>query len=641
MRARELTLKFAGCGRTEGRVEEAGHQRRRLIHERIVSPGVGAGPGLPEVRPGGGEAHGPARSQRRQRVLRYAWPGNGLESSVRVTSFRIKNFRSIETAEVPLTDLTCLVGANNEGKSNILRAAIVATSQMLGIGNTARPYMARRRYPGDVVDFIPHRDLPRDNPGAKPSVEITLHLTDSECSAFHTELGHKINGELRFKIDLQKPGSSGVTVLKQKSGGALTEKSPEIAEFVGRRLRLEYIPAVRTAEQAVDVVRRLVADQLRVLRRDKEYLKALESVRELEEPLLRSIERDLVVSLGEFLPDLSAIQILRSGTHVAGPLGSSIDVEVDDGVATDLAAKGDGVQSLAAIALARRAAQRIGDDDHHLILAIEEPETHLHPAAIRRLRTVLREISQEQQVILTTHSPLLIDTEKPSANVVVENQTARPARRVSDIRECLGVAVADNLTSARLVVLVEGPGDAAAISALLSSSSERLADVLLSGELMLEPLNGASKLSAHASAMRATACSIFASLDGDEAGIDAVNAAVSSGRIATSDYMLMSRRGMKESEFEDLLKFSAYRHQLEAEFGVRIPAALANGKGPKWSDKLQSALKSKYKLGNKYEIGRAKALVSEVVVAAGRDSLNAAGRTAIDQLATELERRLS
>ena len=132
-----------------------------------------------------------------------------MESLVRVNSFRIKNFRSIETAEVPLTDLTCLVGANNEGKSNILRAAIAATSQMLGYDNTARSYVGRRRHGGTLVDFIPRRDLPRDNPEAKPSVEIDLHLTDSECSAFHNELGHKINGKLRLKIDLLKPGSSG------------------------------------------------------------------------------------------------------------------------------------------------------------------------------------------------------------------------------------------------------------------------------------------------------------------------------------------------------------------------------------------------------------------------------------------------
>ena len=41
----------AGCGPTDGRVEGASNQRRRLIHERIVNPGVAVGPELREVRP--------------------------------------------------------------------------------------------------------------------------------------------------------------------------------------------------------------------------------------------------------------------------------------------------------------------------------------------------------------------------------------------------------------------------------------------------------------------------------------------------------------------------------------------------------------------------------------------------------------
>ena len=141
--------------------------------------------------------------------------------------------------------------------------------------------------------------------------------------------------------------------------------------------------------------------------------------------------------------------------------------------------------------------------------------------------------------------------------------------------------------------------------------------------------------------MRATACSIFVVLDGDKAGTDAVSVAIGSGRIATSDYMLMSRNGMLESEFEDLIKFTAYKHQLESEFQVKMPSALANGRGPKWSKKLETALKSKRKMGSEFEISCAKAVVADAVVTKRRDALNVAGRTAIDQLASELERRLS
>ncbi|MFN0090399.1 MAG: ATP-dependent nuclease, partial [Acidimicrobiales bacterium] len=472
-------------------------------------------------------------------------------------------------------DHSRLVGANNEGKSNILRAAIVATTQMLGT-EVAGP--ARRRREATFIEFVARRDLPHQKTSASPSVEIKLQLTDAECEAFHQELGHKTNNELRFKIDFLKPGPAGVRVLKQRSGTALTDKSSEIADFVRQRLRLEYIPAVRTAEQAVEVVQRLVADQLRVLRRDKSYIDALNKLRELEKPVLASIESDLAESLAGFLPELKSIEIKRADVTL-GPVGSFLEVVMDDGVPTDLAAKGDGVQSLAAIALARRAALRVNDADHHLILAIEEPETHLHPAAIRRLRSVLRHVSTQQQVILTTHSPLLIDTEVPSTNIVVENQSARPARSVAEIRDCLGVTVADNLTSARLVVLVEGPADAAVLSSLLVSSSNRLAGLIDSGELHLEPLGGASKLSAHASALRATACSIFAVLDDDLEGRQAIEAAAKSGRIAPSDYLLLGRPGMKESELEDLLLSSSYGSALESEFAVQLNVgALGNGK---------------------------------------------------------------
>lgn len=44
------------------------------------------------------------------------------------------------------------------------------------------------------------------------------------------------------------------------------------------------------------------------------------------------------------------------------------------------------------------------------IFAIEEPETHLHPDLSRRLFNILKEISEKKQLILSTHSPIFIDT---------------------------------------------------------------------------------------------------------------------------------------------------------------------------------------------------------------------------------------
>lgn len=45
---------------------------------------------------------------------------------IQLSDVRIKNFRSIEYVEVKLTDINILIGQNNCGKSNFLRAINVA-----------------------------------------------------------------------------------------------------------------------------------------------------------------------------------------------------------------------------------------------------------------------------------------------------------------------------------------------------------------------------------------------------------------------------------------------------------------------------------------------------------------------------------
>jgi len=53
------------------------------------------------------------------------------------------------------------------------------------------------------------------------------------------------------------------------------------------------------------------------------------------------------------------------------------------------------------------------------ILLIEEPENGLHPARIREVMRVLREVSQRTQVLLATHSPLVINELTPDEVTLV------------------------------------------------------------------------------------------------------------------------------------------------------------------------------------------------------------------------------
>jgi predicted ATP-binding protein involved in virulence len=160
---------------------------------------------------------------------------------------------------------------------------------------------------------------------------------------------------------------------------------------------------------------------------------------------------------------------------------------------TSLSSKGDGVQSLAALSLMRHASQRSASD-RQLILAVEEPESHLHPNAIHALRSVLLDIAKQHQVIITTHCPLFIDRHDVNANILVSSNQASCATSVREIRQTMGVRVSDNLSAAEILLLVEGENDRRAMRALLAHFSKRLATAMHSGILGIDTLLGGSNL---------------------------------------------------------------------------------------------------------------------------------------------------
>ena len=129
--------------------------------------------------------------------------------------------------------------------------------------------------------------------------------------------------------------------------------------------------------------------------------------------------------------------------------------------------KGDGIKSLVALALMRRASTYAGANA--TIVAIEEPEAHLHPQAIHELREVLVGLSKDSQVILTSHSPLFVNPGNIASTIVVQGNRAAPAKNIAEVRAVLGVRLSDNLESARLVAITEGSDDGIVLKAITYS----------------------------------------------------------------------------------------------------------------------------------------------------------------------------
>jgi hypothetical protein len=295
----------------------------------------------------------------------------------------------------------------------------------------------------------------------------------------------------------------------------------------------------------------------------------------------------------QFLPAIKDVRFKIEEDRRFRALRRSATVIVDDGTPTELNYKGDGVQSLAALALMRHASESSARG-RTFVIVVEEPESHLHPKAMHSLKSVLNELSKNHQLVLTTHSPLFVDRDSVSSNIIVKNSVARPAKDIAEIRDLLGVKASDNLQLADLVLIVEGGEDRTALDAILKYRSQKLASCFASRKLAIEALGGGSNLSYKAALLRdALLCKCFAILDNDKVGKNAAAKAISQGALSAGEITFATAPDLKgESELEDLYDPKAYRDLLFNLYGVDVNAYFRyKNLEKKWSDRMGQAFK--------------------------------------------------
>lgn len=320
-------------------------------------------------------------------------------------------------------------------------------------------------------------------------------------------------------------------------------------------------------------------------------------------------------------------------------LRQSIDIAVDDGVVTSLEAKGDGVQSLVALGLRRHLLEE-SRERRTYIFAVEEPEAHLHPNAIHELREVLRELSQVDQVIITTHSGLLANRTPISSNIIVKKSKAFSAKSLSDIRSALGIRSHDNLINSELVLLVEGDDDKLALRAILANRSSALEIALQSGRLIIDSLDGAGSLGAKIGLYRGILCRVHCFLDADGSGRSALEKAQKAGLIDEKDFNLAWVGGKSESEFEDLLAESVYARALKDRFGVDLSLVKPRNRKAKWSARMGDIFAQSGKPFNDITKQRLKFATADLVAAAPEQAISAHAEGIVASLVSSLEAKL-
>jgi energy-coupling factor transporter ATP-binding protein EcfA2 len=559
---------------------------------------------------------------------------------MRLAFFSVTNYRSIiGTHRIPIGDVAVLLGKNNEGKSNILRALAISMKMLTNHG--ARRVL-RFGSGNDRDRFLWSRDFPVSLQSRKSGLEskfrLEFSLDEDEVNEFRGVIKSNLNGILPIEIKIGKTNEHDIHVPKKGPGGnTLSSKSAKIAQYIAARIEFNYIPAVRTEEHAEEVVQEMLADELAKLESDSRYIAALQSIADLQEPILKRIGASIKQSLNEFLPNISNVYIQVPSAARRTALRSQCQVEIDDGTRTLLEYKGDGVKSLAVLGLLRAKRRSLGAAS---IIAIEEPESHLHPGAIHSLREAILNLVPENQVVLTTHCPLFADRDQIARNILVDANSAKPAKTIASVRELLGIRSSDNLVNASHVLVVEGNEDVVALKALLPTMSNVIGAALKQNLLVIEGLAGAGNLSYKLNMLSNAMCSSHVLLDHDAAGRLGYERAEKDGLLKIADLTLVMCKGMQNSELEDCFNVDVYADAVMERFGVDLRSTTFRG-NDKWSDRAKKTFEKAAKPWGDRIKSQLKDTVARAVAKSPSLALNANKRTSIDALVAAIEAKLA
>lgn len=352
----------------------------------------------------------------------------GSASGIAIVAARVRDFRSLANIEVELNDLTVLIGANNAGKTSFLDALFAA----IGSG--------RKSLGGDDVRLAPEESVAPKTREAIIDVMIRPVGTNGKVIDSYPAGSYWTNlwGTTGIASDDALNDFTGIrTTLKwsEVRGEHVVERRflKEWKTFVDwttasthdrlvgaaalEPLALHYVDARRDLEDDLrrpgSFWRRLTEDLGLSAADTEEMEKTLSGIN--EQIVAKS---EILKHLSENLAGLQSVVASGSGAVAIEPvarklrdLSKGVDVSFNTPGAQSfpLARHGMGTRSLASLLVFRayaswRNKKAIeGGDNVHSMLALEEPESHLHPQAQRALFSHIKQVTGQR--VVSTHSP--------------------------------------------------------------------------------------------------------------------------------------------------------------------------------------------------------------------------------------------
>lgn len=354
-----------------------------------------------------------------------------MDNEVFLRRVKLKNFKSIGQCDVEPGRLTILVGRNGSGKSNFLdglRFVVESLQTSLDHAIKARGGIdeVRRRSTGHPHNF---------------SIELEMNLAEQRTATYGFEIGSKPRGGFYVKNEgLEICSARGETIARfQVSNGKLDEASVDnMPKPATDRLFLVTASGLKEFEEVYDALLAMgfynlnpermkdvhTPDAGELLRRDGSNIASVVARLAEDEPDLKNRVQEYLAAI---VPDIVDFERV--------PLGHRETLQFRQQVKGSAhpwrfyaANMSDGTLRTLGILIA--AMQLVNRENRVRMVGIEEPETALHPAATSTLMDSLREAATKTQIILTCHSPDLLDRFDPETDSLLVVQSNKGATHI-------------------------------------------------------------------------------------------------------------------------------------------------------------------------------------------------------------------
>lgn len=324
---------------------------------------------------------------------------------MKVSKIKIEKFRSIESGEFNLNDIICIVGQNNSGKTAILKAL----NSFFNIDS-------------ELTNFINGEHF-YSSSNAVPKITITFN--DVPNNGIYDQF--KNGDEIIIKFEFRRPNRYSYKV---KRNNAFENCSDILLSRLLDDVKFVLIPSERSSTFIENIENSLLSKLVNTYfenhtrHRDRLTPRVNDTFTYLKtnalDKLAKQIDGNYLTNKG-FTLNINTNKVINYQIFT-----DFLNIKIVENTNEfKLSECGSGVQSLVAIAIYRYLANA---DNTNYIIAIEEPETNIHPQGQKEMILSLFEELENNdiQILFTTHSPTLID-QLPHNKVVL-------VRKINDLR---------------------------------------------------------------------------------------------------------------------------------------------------------------------------------------------------------------